>query len=75
MNLEQILALIADRYPDEDIRFLCDRMAAGDMAARNQLADAISTKPAILPPLMHLEISRWGITDEMSQCQEIRRSR
>lgn len=72
MNLDQILANIRDNYSDTDIHFLVEKMAAGDLAVRKQLADKISTLPAAVSPLLLLEISRWGITDHMSNCKEIR---
>ena len=72
MNLDQILAQIRDNYSDDDIRFLVDRMAAGDYSARKQLADKISILPACVSPSVLGEIARWGINDDMSQCAEIR---
>ena len=72
MNLDQILGSIRDNYADADTHFLVEKMAAGDLSVRKQLADKISSLPAAVSPLMLLEISRWGITDEMSACKEIR---
>lgn len=72
MNLDQILASIRDNYADPDIHFLVEKMAGGDLSVRKQLADKISILPAAVSPLLLLEISRWGITDEMSACKEIR---
>lgn len=75
MNLDKILATVKNAYKDVDISFLCDQMAAGKLDVRTQLADAIATRPATLPPLMHLEISHWGINDDLSQCSEINKLR
>lgn len=72
MNLDQILASIRDNYTDADIHFLVEKMATGDLSVRKQLADKICLLPANVPPAILLEISRWGITDEMSACREIR---
>jgi hypothetical protein len=71
MNLDQVLATIKDRYPDETIAFLVDAMASGDLSARKQLADKISMLPCALPPLMLLEVSAWGVNDSSSRCAEI----
>ena len=72
MNLDQILATIRDRHDDSTIRHLVDAIAAGDLSARKQLADRVAMLPAKLPPMMLLEVSRWGVNDDMSQCAEIR---
>jgi hypothetical protein len=32
----------------------------------------IAMQPALLPPMVLIEISRWGVHDELSQCAEIR---
>ncbi len=72
MNLDQILAAIRDNYDCPDIRFLCEQMATGNYDVRKQLADKICSLPVTIPPIVLLEISRWGITDDMSACQEIR---
>lgn len=72
MNLDQILATIRDKHPDDTIHFLVEKMASGDLSTRKQLADKIATLPAKLPPLMLLEVSRWGINDDLSQCPEIK---
>ena len=72
MSLDQILAMIRDRHPDEDISALVTGMATGNLDARKQLADMVAMRPALLPPLVLLEVTRWGINDDMSQCREIR---
>lgn len=72
MNLDQILASIRDNYADPDIHFLVEKMASGNYEVRKQLADKICLLPAAVPPVVLLEISRWGITDHMSNCKEIR---
>jgi hypothetical protein len=71
MNLDQILAAIRDNYDCPDIRFMCEQMATGNYDVRKQLADKICLLPAAVAPIVLLEISRWGITDEMSNCKEI----
>jgi hypothetical protein len=71
MNLDQILAEIRDNYIDPDIHFLIEQMASGNYGVRKQLADKICLLPAAVAPIVLLEISRWGITDEMSNCKEI----
>lgn len=72
MNLDQILAVIRDNYDCPDIHFLTEQMASGNYEVRKQLADKICMLPATVPPIVLLEISRWGITDHMSNCKEIR---
>jgi hypothetical protein len=72
MNLDQILATIRDRHDDSTIHCLIDAVAAGELSARKQLADRVAMLPAKLPPLMLLEVSRWGVNDDLSQCAEIR---
>lgn len=72
MNLDQILADISTKYPDDDIQYLVTQMASGKLTARKQLADLISTRHAMLSPLTHLEVSRWGVNDDLSQCAEIK---
>ena len=72
MNLDQILAAIQDNYTDPDIHFLTEQMASGNYKVRKQLADKICLLPAAVAPIVLLEISRWGITDRMSNCKEIR---
>ena len=72
MNLDQILADIAAKYPNDDIQYLIGEMASGKLTARKQLADLISTRHAMLSPLTHLEVSRWGVNDDLSQCAEIK---
>jgi hypothetical protein len=72
MELTEILDAIRNRYPDQDICFLVDRLAAGELHFRKQLADKISLLPARLTPSMHLAISKWAIDDDLSHCREIR---
>ncbi len=72
MELDQILAMICDRHPDDDVAALVNAMATGNLDARKQLADMIAMRPAALPPPVLLEVTRWGINDDMSQCREIR---
>jgi len=63
--MDLILATILEKHGDQDeIAFLVGRVAAGDIAARKQLADAVCMRPAKLPPSTILEISRWGINDQ-----------
>jgi hypothetical protein len=72
MNLEQILATVAEAYADEpEIVFLATETGR-HIECRKQLADAVSALPARLSPLLHLEIAHWGINDELSRCREIR---
>ena len=73
MNLDQILSHIRDNYADEDIRHLVEDMASGSYQVRKQLADMIAVQPAKMPPLIILEVSRWGVNDDLSDCAEIRR--
>ena len=72
MNLDQILATILRTHPDADIAALVSEMACGNLNVRKQLSDMIAMRPASLPPMVLMEICRWGITDDMSQCAEIR---
>lgn len=75
MNLKDILEKIRSAYgADRDVCFLVEKMEGGDLSARKQLAGRISAKAALLPPLMHHEIGKWGITDEMSQVEAIRKT-
>jgi hypothetical protein len=70
MNYEQILSMIVDAYANEpDLVFLARR---GDVQDRKQIADMVCTLPARLPPLALLEVSKWGVADEMSACRELR---
>jgi|SRR5690625_3916548 len=76
MKLKEILEKIKEKYStDNDIQFLVNRMERGDLSARKQLADMVSGKPALLPPLMHHEIGKWGITDDLSQVKEVKNTR
>ena len=70
--LDQTLANIRDSYNCDGIRFLVERMAAGDYSARKQLADKIAVLPAAVSPLILAEIAKWGINDDLSACPEIR---
>lgn len=72
MNLNHILKAIQHHYKSNDIQFLSEKMINGDYQPRKQLADLVCSRPAKLPAKMILEISRWGVNDELSQCQEIR---
>jgi hypothetical protein len=72
MDLDQILATISRKHPDPDIAVLVGEMLRGNMGVRKQLADMIAMQPALLPPPMLMEVCRWGITDDMSRCAEIR---
>jgi hypothetical protein len=73
MNLEQVLAWIRDNCKDVDIRALVDDMAQGNLESRKQRADLVRRESAgAMPPSMLWEISRWGINDDLSLCEEIR---
>jgi hypothetical protein len=72
MDLDLILATIERKHPDPDIAVLVGEMLRGNLSVRKQLSDMIAMQPALMPPPMLMEVSRWGITDDMSQCAEIR---
>lgn len=72
MNLDQILAEINAAHQDPDIQALVADMAAGRLDVRKQLADLVCREPAALRPTTLLEISGWGVNDELSRCEEIR---
>jgi len=74
MELDQILASIRDNYSNPDIQMLVEKMAAGQYSVRKQLADMVCARPAPakMAPLMIHEIAKWGITDDLSKCPEIR---
>ena len=73
MELDQILAHITSNYNDPDILALVAEMADGNLAVRKQLADLVCRENAgnIKPSVLY-EISKWGITDDLSLCLEIR---
>ena len=74
MNLDQILAAIAENHNDPDIHHLVDQMAAGNYHVRKQLADMVCVQPAKQVPIgMIYEISKWGVTDDLSLCPEIQK--
>jgi len=72
MTLDQTLAIIARKHDDPDITVLVGEMLRGNLSVRKQLANMIAMQPALLPPMVLIEISRWGVHDDMSQCAEIR---
>ena len=71
-ELSSITSQIAKAYPEDDIVHLCEALRAGDLSARKQLSDMVCREPATLHPKIILEISRWGINDDLSEVPEIR---
>jgi type II secretory pathway component PulF len=72
MTLEQTLAIITRKHDNPEISVLVSEMLRGNLSVRKQLASMIAMQPALLPPMVLIEISRWGVHDELSQCAEIR---
>ena len=73
-ELESITKQIIEAHAsDTEITHLCDALRAGDLSCRKQLADMICREPARLHPKIILEISRWGVNDDLSEVPEIRK--
>ena len=72
MTLDQTLAIITRKHDDPDIAVLVGEMQRGNLSVRKQLSNMIAMQPALLPPMVLIEISRWGVHDDLSQCAEIR---
>lgn len=74
MDLNDILYQIDANYahPSNDIGHLVARVRAGELRCRKQLADLVCARPAKVSPALILEISRWGINDDLSETPVIR---
>lgn len=73
MTIHEIIEAIKLNYKDDDIQFLADKMDQGDLSVRKQLADMVCMKSSgLMPAKMIHEISKWGVTDNLSVIKEIR---
>lgn len=73
MKLDDVLGEILKHHADHaDVCFLAGRMACGELDVRKQLSNMVCGELAPLPPVIRLEIAKWGWADEISQIKEIR---